>query len=79
MLTGEILALMSLKFRHAGQACITANRVYIQRGVYNKSADLMAQHVKQLRVGHGLDPQTTMSPLTVPARLRMLKSMELQC
>lgn len=65
---------MSLKFRHAGQACITANRVYIQRGVYDKFADLMVQHVKQLRVGHGLDPQTTMGPLTVPASIEKISS-----
>jgi acyl-CoA reductase-like NAD-dependent aldehyde dehydrogenase len=63
---------MSLKFRHAGQACITANRVYIQRGVYDKFADLMVQHVKQLHVGHGLDPKTTMGPLTVPASVEKI-------
>lgn len=60
---------MSLKFRHAGQACITANRVYVQRGVYDEFADLLVERVKQLRVGHGMDEKTTMGPLTVPAGL----------
>jgi acyl-CoA reductase-like NAD-dependent aldehyde dehydrogenase len=58
---------MSLKFRHAGQACITANRVYVQRGVYDQFADVLVARVKQLRVGHGMDDKTTMGPLTVPA------------
>ncbi|KAL1849964.1 hypothetical protein Plec18170_007060 [Paecilomyces lecythidis] len=62
-------ALMSLKFRHAGQACITANRVYVQRGVYDRFADLLVERVKQLRVGHGMDEKTTMGPLTIPAGL----------
>ncbi|KAJ6018829.1 hypothetical protein N7499_009989 [Penicillium canescens] len=60
-------ALMSLKFRHAGQACITANRVYVQRGVYDQFADILVSRVKKLRVGHGMDDKTTMGPLTVPA------------
>lgn len=60
---------MSLKFRHAGQACITANRVYVQRGVYNKFSDILVQRVKQLHVGHGMDEKTSMGPLTVSAGL----------
>ncbi|KAJ5587129.1 uncharacterized protein N7459_002894, partial [Penicillium hispanicum] len=62
-------ALMSLKFRHAGQACITANRVYVQRGVYDRFADILVERARQLRVGHGMDEKTTMGPLTVPASL----------
>ncbi|KAI1819983.1 aldehyde dehydrogenase [Xylaria intraflava] len=60
------LSLMPLKFRHAGQACITANRVYVQRGIYDKFASLLAEKARGLRVGHGLDEGTTMGPLTVP-------------
>ncbi|KAI1073903.1 aldehyde dehydrogenase [Whalleya microplaca] len=59
-------ALMTLKFRHAGQACVTANRVYVQRGVYEKFANVLAEKTRQLQVGHGLDKGTTMGPLTVP-------------
>ncbi|KAK6958322.1 hypothetical protein Daesc_001120 [Daldinia eschscholtzii] len=61
-------ALIPLKFRHAGQACITANRVYVQRGIYDRFAALLADKTRQqIRVGHGLDKGTTMGPLTVPA------------
>ncbi|KAI2621153.1 aldehyde dehydrogenase [Hypoxylon sp. NC1633] len=62
-------ALIPLKFRHAGQACITANRVYVQRGIYDRFAQLLADKTRQLRVGHGIDKGTTMGPLTVPAGL----------
>ncbi|KAI1161123.1 aldehyde dehydrogenase [Nemania serpens] len=63
-------ALIPLKFRHAGQACITANRVYVQHGVYDAFAKLLVAKARaQLRVGHGLDEGTTMGALTVPQGL----------
>lgn len=62
-------ALIPLKFRHAGQACITANRVYVQRGVYDTFAALLVKKTEALRVGHGLDEGTTMGALTVPQGL----------
>ncbi|KAI1111814.1 Aldehyde/histidinol dehydrogenase [Nemania sp. NC0429] len=63
-------ALIPLKFRHAGQACITANRVYVQRGVYDAFARLLVDRARaQLHVGHGLDEGTTMGALTVPQGL----------
>jgi len=57
-------ALMALKWRHAGQACITANRIYVQKNVYKKFADIIAQKTRSLVVGHGSDPKTTMGPVT---------------
>lgn len=65
---------MPLKFRHAGQACITANRVYVQNGVYQKFSTLISERVNQLRVGHGADKSTTMGPLTVPAGVEKVAS-----
>jgi len=58
--------LMALKWRHAGQACITANRVYVQKGVYQKFADILLEKTKALVVGHGSDSKTTMGPVTTP-------------
>lgn len=60
---------MSLKWRHAGQACITANRVYVQSGIYDKFAQLLAEQTKKLVVGHGADKSTTMGPVTTPQSL----------
>lgn len=61
--------LMALKWRHAGQACITANRVYVQKGVYDKFAQILAEKTKQLVVGHGGDSKTTMGPVTTERSL----------
>ncbi|KAI0543979.1 aldehyde dehydrogenase [Xylaria curta] len=59
-------ALMPLKFRHAGQACITANRVYVHRDIIEKFASLLVEKTRALRVGHGLEEGITMGALTVP-------------
>jgi succinate-semialdehyde dehydrogenase/glutarate-semialdehyde dehydrogenase len=60
------LELMALKWRHAGQACITANRIYVQKGVYKEFTNLIAEKTRQLKVGHGAKEGTTMGPLTTP-------------
>jgi succinate-semialdehyde dehydrogenase/glutarate-semialdehyde dehydrogenase len=62
----DYIALMGLKWRHAGQACITANRVYVQSGVYDKFASILQERTRKLVVGHGADKSTTMGPVTTP-------------
>lgn len=59
-------ALMALKWRHAGQACITANRVYVQAGVYDSFASLIKEKTSKLKIGHGAEDGTTIGPLTTP-------------
>ncbi|GAB1215507.1 hypothetical protein ATERTT37_004697 [Aspergillus terreus] len=61
--------LIALKWRHAGQACITANRVFVQRGVYEEFIDRVVHRTRSLVVGHGMDAKTTMGPVTVPRSL----------
>jgi succinate-semialdehyde dehydrogenase/glutarate-semialdehyde dehydrogenase len=60
---------MALKWRHAGQACITANRVYVQSGVYYKFAIMLTERTGKLVVGHGAHAATTMGPVTTPQSL----------
>lgn len=60
-----VAALMVLKWRTAGQACTHANRVYVQRGVYDRFSRMMVEATKALRVGHGADSATTMGALTI--------------
>lgn len=64
-----VAQLMALKWRHAGQACITANRVYVQSGVYDKFTELLAAKTKELVIGHGAEKGTTLGPVTTPRSL----------
>ena len=60
---------MALKWRHAGQACITANRLYVQSGVYEEFTKILVEKTKALKVGHGATEGTTMGPVTTPRSL----------
>jgi succinate-semialdehyde dehydrogenase / glutarate-semialdehyde dehydrogenase len=68
-------AIFALKWRHAGQACITANRIYVERPVYEKFTDMMLKKVKTLKIGHGSDPETTLGPITISRGLEKAESM----
>lgn len=68
-----VAALMILKWRTAGQACTHANRVYVQSGVYDKFAQMMLNATRDLCVGHGAEPSTTMGALTTSRGLEKLE------
>ncbi|KAH7016676.1 aldehyde dehydrogenase domain-containing protein [Ilyonectria destructans] len=56
--------LFRLKWRHSGQACVTANRVYVQAGIYEEFLEKLVAKTKTLKQGHGLNADTTIGPLT---------------
>ncbi|MCU0647574.1 MAG: NAD-dependent succinate-semialdehyde dehydrogenase [Gemmatimonadaceae bacterium] len=55
--------IMTSKFRNAGQTCVSANRIYVQRGVYDAVAERLATRAGALRVGDGLTGATDHGPL----------------
>lgn len=56
--------LTALKWRHAGQACVTANRIYVQEGIYEEFLAKLVAHARTIKVGHGACESVTMGPLT---------------
>lgn len=57
--TGAIQA----KFRNNGQTCVCANRIYVQRGIYNAFAQAFSDRVAALKVGPGTEEGTDLGPL----------------
>ena len=55
--------LLLSKFRNSGQTCVCTNRVYIQAGVYEALSQLIADKVRTLKLGNGLDEDTQQGPL----------------
>lgn len=51
------------KFRSSGQTCVCANRIYVQRGVYDEFAQKLTEKVKAFSVGNGFDEGVTHGPL----------------
>ena len=54
---------VAAKFRNTGQACISANRVLVQAGVYDAFAAKLVERVARLRVGNGLEADVQLGPL----------------
>ncbi|WP_136800027.1 NAD-dependent succinate-semialdehyde dehydrogenase [Desulfosediminicola ganghwensis] len=55
--------IMIAKFRNNGQSCIAANRIYIQRPVFEKYKDALVERISSLKVGEGLEDAVEIGPL----------------
>ncbi len=55
-------ALMA-KFRNTGQSCIAANRVFVERPVYEAFLEAFVAKARALKVGDGLEPGVDIGPL----------------
>lgn len=51
------------KFRNAGQICIAPTRFFVQEGVYERFLETFAERIAGIRIGNGLDGDTTLGPL----------------
>ncbi len=54
---------MQSKYRNAGQTCVCANRLYVQRGVYETFVERLARRVAELKVGPGTSAGVQIGPL----------------
>ena len=55
-------AMMS-KYRNSGQTCVCANRLFVQAGVYEEFSQKLAEQVRAIKVGNGLESGVTQGPL----------------
>lgn len=51
------------KFRNAGQVCVSVNRFYIHDAVYERFVNQLAEEVKKLKVGNGVEEGVVVGPL----------------
>lgn len=58
-------ALLANKLRHAGQVCVCANRVFVQKPVIDQFTKLVQEKMSKLKWGHGLDEGVTNGAVTV--------------
>lgn len=58
-----------MTFRNAGQVCISPTRFLVQNGVRDEFARALVGHADAIRVGSGLEDDTTMGPLANDRRL----------
>ena len=51
------------KFRSSGQTCVCANRIYVQKGIYDEFVQKFTEKVKSFKVGNGFEKGITHGPL----------------
>ena len=51
-------------FWNSGQVCFAIKRLYVHESLYEPLLAKLAERAQRTRLGHGLDPQTELGPLT---------------
>ncbi|CAI4232673.1 unnamed protein product [Auanema sp. JU1783] len=54
---------MATKFRASGQTCVSANRIYVHKKTIKQYVDKLAEAMKTLKVGNGLENGVNQGPL----------------
>ena len=49
--------------RNMGETCVAANRIFVQRSIYDVFAQRLTAKLRQMRVGNGLEEGVTVGPL----------------
>jgi acyl-CoA reductase-like NAD-dependent aldehyde dehydrogenase len=60
-------------FYHAGQVCVSVQRVYADRTIARALAERLAQRAAAMKVGDPLRPDTEVGPLIRPAEVRRIE------
>ena len=61
-------------FVNAGQACLSVERCYVHRNLYEPFLEACVRKTRQLRVGNGMDQETDVGPLIHERQLRNVES-----
>jgi succinate-semialdehyde dehydrogenase/glutarate-semialdehyde dehydrogenase len=54
---------MLCKFRNSGQTCISANRIFVQEGIFDAFVERLVEAAAGLKVGVGTEPDVKVGPL----------------
>ncbi|MGZ4789388.1 MAG: aldehyde dehydrogenase family protein [Terriglobales bacterium] len=61
-------------FMNAGQTCLSVERCYVQRGIYEKFISLCAEKAKALRVGNGVQEGMDVGPMINERQLKIVET-----
>jgi acyl-CoA reductase-like NAD-dependent aldehyde dehydrogenase len=61
-------------FVNAGQACLSVERCYVHRSLYESFLKACVEKTKQLRIGNGADPRTDVGPMIHERQLLMVEA-----
>ncbi len=50
-------------FGNTGQSCVAGSRLFVQSEIYSQVVDRLVEMASESRIGHALDPDTTIGPI----------------
>jgi succinate-semialdehyde dehydrogenase/glutarate-semialdehyde dehydrogenase len=71
---GVATLLAGMKYRNAGQVCVSPTRFFLHDNVYDKFVARFTDLARNIKVGDGLDPTSKMGPLANPRRVNAMES-----
>ncbi|RUO23449.1 succinate-semialdehyde dehydrogenase (NADP(+)) [Aliidiomarina iranensis] len=69
-----VQGLIDSKFRNAGQTCVCANRIYVQKPVYAEFVEKLSAKVQALKVGDGFTDNVLIGPLISEAAVEKVEA-----
>jgi succinate-semialdehyde dehydrogenase/glutarate-semialdehyde dehydrogenase len=63
------------KYRNAGQVCVSPTRFFVQDSVYSRFVEAFCERVKAIRVGNGIEIDTTMGPMANGRRVESVEQL----
>jgi phenylacetaldehyde dehydrogenase len=69
-LDGAIAGAASAIFFNQGQTCCAGSRLYVERPVFDQVVEGVAAKAKKIRIGSGMEPETSMGPLVSEEQLQ---------
>ena len=61
-------------FMNAGQTCLSVERCYVHRGLYEKFLAMCRDKIARLRIGNGLDSEVEVGPMIHERQLRIVEA-----
>lgn len=73
-LDAAVAGAVASKFRNSGQTCVSANRILVQSGIYERFAERLTEAVAELKVGDGTEQGVVQGPLINEAGLEKVEA-----
>ncbi|MEM7780044.1 MAG: NAD-dependent succinate-semialdehyde dehydrogenase [Pseudomonadota bacterium] len=68
-LDAAVTGAMAAKYRNAGQTCVCANRIYVERSIADEFAAKLSKRAATLKIGNGLEDGIEIGPMINAAAL----------
>src|SRR3546814_13381239 len=68
---------MVAKMRNAGEACMAANRFYVQRGIHDAFVEKLSARMGQMRMGSGTESASQRGAMTHRQTIDKIEQLEI--